>query len=84
MFAPLFPVINWKLEAMAAPPERDGRGAAIRVPARWSCRTGVCHTCETGLVVGTVSYRPDPIDAPADGNVPICCCLPLGDIVIDL
>ena len=37
---------------------------ACDIPVRWSCRTGVCHTCETGLVAGTVSYRPDPIDAP--------------------
>jgi ferredoxin-NADP reductase/MOSC domain-containing protein YiiM len=57
---------------------------ACEVPVRWSCRTGVCHTCETGLVVGTVRYRPDPIEAPADGNVLICCCQPQGDVVIDL
>jgi ferredoxin-NADP reductase/MOSC domain-containing protein YiiM len=57
---------------------------ACDVPVRWSCRTGVCHTCETGLVAGTVGYRPDPVDAPADGNVLICCSQPDGDIVIDL
>jgi MOSC domain-containing protein YiiM/ferredoxin-NADP reductase len=57
---------------------------ACDVPVRWSCRTGVCHTCETGLVEGTVDYQPDPIDAPADGNVLICCARPTGDIVIDL
>jgi ferredoxin-NADP reductase/MOSC domain-containing protein YiiM len=57
---------------------------ACDVPVRWSCRTGVCHTCESGLVAGTVSYRPDPIDAAADGNVLICCSQPAGDIVIDL
>jgi ferredoxin-NADP reductase len=57
---------------------------ACDVPARWSCRTGVCHTCESGLVAGTVSYRPDPIDAAADGNLLICCSQPEGDIVIDL
>jgi ferredoxin-NADP reductase/MOSC domain-containing protein YiiM len=57
---------------------------ASDIPVRWSCRTGVCHTCETGLVAGTVSYRPDPIDAPSDGNVLICCSQPQGDIVIDL
>jgi ferredoxin len=54
------------------------------VNVRWSCRTGVCHSCETALVTGTVGYRPDPIDAPADGNVLICCCQPRSDIVIDL
>jgi ferredoxin-NADP reductase/MOSC domain-containing protein YiiM len=57
---------------------------ACDVPVRWSCRTGVCHTCETGLVAGTIGYRPDPVDAPADGNVLICCSRPEGDIVIDL
>jgi ferredoxin len=57
---------------------------ACDVTVRWSCRTGVCHTCETGLVAGTVSYRPEPIDAPADGNVLVCCCQPLGDVIIDL
>jgi ferredoxin len=57
---------------------------ACDVPVRWSCRTGVCHTCETGLVAGKIGYRPDPIDAPADGNVLICCSQPEGDVVIDL
>jgi ferredoxin len=57
---------------------------ACDVPVRWSCRTGVCHNCESGLVAGKVRYQPDPIDAPADGNVLICCCQPDGDIVIDL
>ena len=57
---------------------------ACDVPVRWSCRSGVCHTCESGLVAGKTGYRPDPIDPPADGNVLICCAQPDGDIVIDL
>jgi ferredoxin-NADP reductase len=57
---------------------------ACDVPVRWACRTGVCHTCETGLIAGTVGYRPDPVDAPADGNVLICCSHPEGDIAVDL
>jgi ferredoxin-NADP reductase len=57
---------------------------ACDVPVRWSCRTGVCHTCETGLVAGRVGYRPDPVDVPANGNVLICCSEPESDIVIDL
>jgi ferredoxin-NADP reductase/MOSC domain-containing protein YiiM len=57
---------------------------ACDVPVRFACRTGVCHTCETGLVAGTIGYRPDPIDAPADGNVLICCSQPEGDVAIDL
>ncbi len=57
---------------------------ACDVPVRWSCRSGVCHTCETGLVAGKTSYQPDPIDPPANSNVLICCAQPEGDIVIDL
>jgi ferredoxin-NADP reductase len=57
---------------------------ACDVPVRWSCRTGVCHTCETGLISGDVSYGPEPLDMPARGNVLICCSKPTDDIVIDL
>jgi ferredoxin-NADP reductase/MOSC domain-containing protein YiiM len=57
---------------------------ACDVPVRWSCRTGVCHNCESGLISGTVSYRPEPLEAPADGNVLICCCQPRDDLVVDL
>jgi ferredoxin-NADP reductase/MOSC domain-containing protein YiiM len=57
---------------------------ACDVPVRFACRTGVCHTCESGLVAGAVGYRPDPVDAPADGKVLICCAQPTGDVVIDL
>ena len=31
---------------------------ACDVPVRWACRTGVCHSCETGLASGTVRYDP--------------------------
>jgi ferredoxin len=57
---------------------------ACDVPVRWSCRTGVCHRCESGLVAGTVGYRPDPLEPPAEGNVLICCSQPRGDVVVDL
>jgi ferredoxin-NADP reductase len=57
---------------------------ACDVPVRWSCRTGVCHTCESGLVSGSVSYEPEPLDPAADGNVLICCSQPRGDVVIDI
>jgi len=33
-------------------------------------------------MAGTVSYRPDPVDTPADGNVLICCAQPESDVVI--
>jgi ferredoxin-NADP reductase/MOSC domain-containing protein YiiM/ferredoxin len=57
---------------------------ACDVPVRWACRTGVCHTCESGLVAGEITYHPDPVDLPADGIVLICCSQPKGDVVLDL
>lgn len=57
---------------------------ACDVPVRWSCRTGVCHSCETGLMSGTVSYAPEPVDDPAPGDILICCSQPSGDVVLDL
>jgi ferredoxin len=57
---------------------------ACNVPVRWSCRTGVCHTCETAMLSGSVTYAPEPVDPPADGNVLICCARPTNDIVLDL
>ena len=46
---------------------------ACDVPVRWSCRTGVCHSCETALISGAVEYDPDPVEPPADGSALICC-----------
>jgi ferredoxin-NADP reductase/MOSC domain-containing protein YiiM len=57
---------------------------ACDVPVRWSCRSGVCHNCESGLVSGAVVYEPEPLDKPADGNVLVCCSQPTSDVVIDL
>jgi ferredoxin-NADP reductase/MOSC domain-containing protein YiiM len=57
---------------------------ACDVPVRWSCRTGVCHTCETALMSGTVTYNPAPVDAPAEGSILICCSQPRDDLVLDL
>ena len=57
---------------------------ACDVPVRWSCRTGVCHSCESGLVSGAVVYGPAPLDEPAEGNLLVCCAQPTRDVVIDL
>jgi ferredoxin len=71
-------------------PWDDGYGSlldlaeACDVPVRWSCRTGVCHNCESGLLSGAVAYSPDPVDEPAAGDVLICCSTPRGPLVLDL
>ncbi|MEV4344374.1 MOSC and FAD-binding oxidoreductase domain-containing protein [Actinoplanes sp. NPDC049596] len=71
-------------------PWPDGAGSlldlaeACDVPVRWSCRVGVCHNCESGLLSGEVTYTTDPVDPPAEGNVLICSAQPRGDVVLDL
>jgi ferredoxin-NADP reductase/MOSC domain-containing protein YiiM len=57
---------------------------ACDVPVRWSCRTGVCHTCMTGLIGGSITYNPEPLERPSSGNVLVCCAQPSADLVVDL
>ncbi len=57
---------------------------ACDVPVRWSCRTGVCHTCMTGLISGSISYNPEPLERPAPGNALVCCSQPDVSVVLDL
>jgi ferredoxin-NADP reductase/MOSC domain-containing protein YiiM/ferredoxin len=57
---------------------------ACDVPVRWSCRTGVCHTCETALVEGTVDYSPEPLEPASAGNLLLCCSQPDTDLSVDL
>jgi ferredoxin-NADP reductase/MOSC domain-containing protein YiiM/ferredoxin len=57
---------------------------ACDVPVRWSCRTGVCHTCMTGLIGGSISYNPEPLEKPSPGNVLVCCSQPTSAVIVDL
>jgi ferredoxin-NADP reductase/MOSC domain-containing protein YiiM len=54
------------------------------VPVQWSCRTGVCHNCETALISGTVDYTLEPLEPPAQGNILVCCTQPAEPVVVDL
>ncbi|HEX2599782.1 MAG TPA: MOSC and FAD-binding oxidoreductase domain-containing protein [Terriglobales bacterium] len=57
---------------------------ACDVPVRWSCRTGVCHTCTTGLIAGSISYNPEPLERPGPGNMLVCCSQPNAGVTLDL
>jgi ferredoxin-NADP reductase/MOSC domain-containing protein YiiM len=57
---------------------------ACDVPTRWSCRTGVCHTCVTPVLSGTVEYEPLPLEPPDPGQVLVCCAQPETDVVLDM
>ena len=83
---PLVSLARSGLNVRWGPPFRNllELAEACDVPVRWSCRSGVCHKCETALIAGAVSYQLDPVDPPAADNVLICCSQPEADIVIDL
>jgi ferredoxin-NADP reductase/MOSC domain-containing protein YiiM len=57
---------------------------ACDVPTRWSCRTGVCHTCVTTVMTGEVTYNPEPLEPPPTGQALLCCSRPRSDLVLDL
>jgi len=57
---------------------------ACDIPVRWSCRIGVCHTCMTGLIDGSIMYNPEPLEKPVAGNLLICCSQPNAGIALDL
>jgi ferredoxin-NADP reductase len=57
---------------------------ACDIPVRWSCRIGVCHTCMTGLIDGSIAYNPEPLERPAAGNLLVCCSQPNAGVTLDL
>ncbi|GAA1891104.1 MOSC and FAD-binding oxidoreductase domain-containing protein [Asanoa iriomotensis] len=83
------PAVTFARSGLTVPMSDDGRSLlelaeACDVPTRWSCRTGVCHTCETGLLSGDLAYDPEPLEPPGPGNALICCSRPQGEVVLDL
>jgi ferredoxin-NADP reductase/MOSC domain-containing protein YiiM/ferredoxin len=57
---------------------------ACDVPTRFSCRSGVCHTCVTQLIAGETAYTQPPLESPPDGTVLICIAEPTDGVVLDL
>jgi ferredoxin len=83
------PLVTFARSGLTVPFGHHGRSLldladACDVPTRWSCRTGVCHTCITPLLSGDITYAPEPLEPPADGQVLICCAQPSTEIVLDM
>ena len=57
---------------------------ACDVPTRFSCRSGVCHLCVTGVVAGAATYVQAAVELPEQGSVLICSAAPESDVVLDL
>jgi ferredoxin len=83
------PIVSFTRSGLAVPWDARFKSIlelaeACDVPVRWSCRTGVCHTCECGILEGRLRYAPEPLDPPARGNALICCSTPDSPIELDL
>ena len=83
------PIVSFTRSGLAVPWDARFRSVlelaeACDIPVRWSCRTGVCHTCECGILDGRLRYAPEPLDQPALGNALICCSTPESAIELDL
>ena len=50
----------------------------------YSCRAGTCVTCMTKVTKGSVSYPVDPFEQPKEGYALLCCCVPDGDVELDV
>ncbi|MGY1726999.1 MOSC domain-containing protein [Geodermatophilus sp. SYSU D01062] len=57
---------------------------ACDVGVRWSCRSGVCHSCESALVDGAVEYVTEPLDEPSGDVVLLCSARPTSPVTLDL
>jgi ferredoxin-NADP reductase/ferredoxin len=57
---------------------------ACDVPVGFGCRNGTCHTCESGLLAGEVSYDTEPLEPPPDGRVLVCSSRPSSELTLDL
>jgi ferredoxin len=83
------PLVTFARSGISTPFDTDKTSVlelaeACDISTRWSCRTGVCHTCTTPLLSGDVTYQPAPLEPPADGEVLICCARPTTDLVLDI
>ncbi|MGW0086803.1 MOSC domain-containing protein [Streptomyces sp. NPDC003393] len=83
------PMVTFARSGVSTPfPDAEGSllelAEACDVPVRWSCRTGVCHTCVTPVLSGGIEYTTPPLEAPAGGQVLICCSRPETEVVLDL
>ena len=50
----------------------------------FSCRSGICHSCQNELLKGKVDYTFEPLDPPYPGQVLLCCARPISSLVIDV
>jgi ferredoxin-NADP reductase/MOSC domain-containing protein YiiM/ferredoxin len=83
------PLVTFSRSGLAVPwneryPSLLDFAEACDVPVAFGCRNGTCHTCESGLLSGEVSYDPEPLEAPPAGSLLVCCTRPSSELTLDL
>ncbi len=48
----------------------------------FSCRAGICNTCQCALPAGEVTYVVEPLERPPPGTVLLCCAAPAGNVTL--
>ncbi|QIE28921.1 Flavohemoprotein (plasmid) [Caballeronia sp. SBC1] len=56
--------------------------AGLKPP--FSCRAGLCGSCASQLIDGTVEYFEQPLDEPRDGELLLCCARPSTAVTIQI
>lgn len=57
---------------------------AHQLTVEFQCREGYCGSCRVRIQKGAVHYQQTPLAFIHPGEILTCCCLPDGDIEIDL
>lgn len=55
-----------------------------KISAPYQCREGFCGACRATLVSGSVDYPQEPLAFIREGEVLLCCSVPLTDLKITL
>ena len=84
------PLVTFARSGLTAPWSTDRYASLLEfaeacdVPTRWSCRSGVCHTCSTPVLTGGVRYVDPPLVPPSPGEVLLCCSQPEDALTLDM
>jgi len=54
------------------------------IEPEFSCRAGICSTCEQGILAGQVEYFEEPLDEMPEGRLLLCCTRPQSSLTLDL
>jgi ferredoxin-NADP reductase/MOSC domain-containing protein YiiM/ferredoxin len=83
------PVVTFSRSNLAVPwddryPSLLDFAEACDVPVGFGCRNGTCHSCESGLLTGAVTYHTEPLEPPPDGRILVCSTRPSSELTLDL